>query len=184
MAPAFLVDGLTEKKIVQKLCHGATVRMTGVNGKDVELSAIAKAAHSLISLFKGRHYPVILIMDREKRQQSSEEIEDELKRLLEKLGVMEEVIISCPGRMLESWMLSDDEYFEEIYDIKLDTSYEGSHGKREIRKLLAEKKQTYHEVSVGVDLFCSLDAARIAINSSSFARFRSKTAHFCGWLRR
>jgi hypothetical protein len=106
--------------------------MTGVNGKDVALKAIAKAAHSLISLFRGRHYPIILIVDREKRDQSSEEIEKELTELLVGLGVpTADLIVSCPDRMLENWMLGDDRYFDKVYDIQLESCFEGVQGKRE-----------------------------------------------------
>ncbi|RTE89467.1 DUF4276 family protein [Bradyrhizobium sp. LVM 105] len=184
MAPAFLVDGLTEKKIVQRLCNGATVRLTGLNGKDVALEAIAKAAHSLIALLKGRHYPIVLIVDREKRPQSALEMEEELAALLKGLGVStKDIIISCPDRMIENWMLGDERYFDEVYDIKISSCCEGLHGKREIRRLMLTKKITYHEVSVGVDLFCQIDPGRVAASSQSFDRFRSRVSPFCPhWL--
>lgn len=85
MPAAFIVDGLTEKKIIQRLCKGVTVRTLSLNGKNVALTAIAKAAFSLIKLFKGRHYPIILIVDREGRSDTSEDIEEELARLLAEL---------------------------------------------------------------------------------------------------
>ena len=184
MAPAFLVDGLTEKKIVQRLCHGATVRLTGMNGKDVALEAIAQAAFSLISLFRGRHYPIVLVVDREKRSQPSEQIEKDLKDKLVKMGVAnDDIIVACPDRMIENWMLGDDKYFEEFYDIKLEGSCEGLHGKNEVRRLLRSRKETYHEVSVGVDLFCNIDPSRVAAASRSFERFRRQLSPFCNWLR-
>jgi hypothetical protein len=184
MAPAFLVDGLTEKKIVQRLCHGATVRLTGVNGKDVAVNVIAKAAFSLIRLLRGRHYPIVLIVDREKRSQSSEEIEEDLEETLVKLGVPKgDIIVACPDRMIENWMLGDSRYFEEVYDIKLQTSCEGVHGKNEIRRLLHTKRITYHEVAVGVGIFCDIDPANVAAASKSFERFRQRIGTFCPWLR-
>ena len=184
MAPAFLVDGLTEKKIVQRLCSGATVRMTGLNGRDVAIDAIAKAAFSLITLFKGRHYPIVLVVDREKREKTSQDIEKELTKQLVALGVPPgDIIVSCPDRMLENWMLADERYFEEVYDIKLQKCCEGIYGKSEIRRLLHRKKVTYHEVGVGVDLFCNIDPARVATVSTSFARFRRRVGPFCHWLR-
>ena len=52
MGCAFIVDGQTEKKIVQHLCRDAPVRMTNLNGKDVSIAAIAKRVSSLIKLLK------------------------------------------------------------------------------------------------------------------------------------
>ncbi|MET4493248.1 DUF4276 family protein [Bradyrhizobium sp. LA7.1] len=184
MSAAFIVDGLTEKKIIQRLCKGATVRTLALNGKNVALTAIAKAACSLIKLFKGRHYPIVLIVDREGRADLSEEIEEELARLLGELGVAEnEIIVSCPDRMIENWMLGDNQYFEEVYDIKISRQYEGTHGKVEIRRLLSAKKISYHEVAVGVEIFCSIDPRRVASEVQSFRRFRTKVGLYCPWLR-
>jgi hypothetical protein len=85
--------------------------------------------------------------------------------------------------MLENWMLGDNRYFEKVYDIQLCNSCEGMHGKREIRRLMSEKKVTYHEVSVGVDLFCDIEPRRVAAASASFARFMRRVSPFCQWLR-
>jgi hypothetical protein len=184
MPLAFIVDGLTEKKIIQKLCKGTTVRTLGLNGKDVALSAIAKAAFSLISLFKGRHYPVVLVIDREGRVETSEQIETTIRTLLVEYGVTAgDVIISCPDRMIENWMLGDDRYFEEVYGIKLTETYEGSHGKRDIRRLLQQKGISYHEVALGVDIFCNIDPALVSRKIISFNRFKATVGPFCPWLR-
>lgn len=184
MPLAFIVDGLTEKKIVQRLCQGVTVRTLSLNGKDVALPALAKAAFSLIKLFKGRHYPVIIIVDREGRNLSSQDIEVELTKLLIDLGVPDnDIIVCCPDRMIENWMLADDEYFEEIYDIKLTEAYEGTHGKRDIKQLLLRKKLSYHEIAVGVEIFCCIDPERASNNSESFSRLRSRVGTYCAWLR-
>jgi hypothetical protein len=78
MSAAFIVDGVTEKRIVQGLCPGSPVRMTNLNGKGVTPAAIAKAVYSLISLLKGRHYPVFVICDREGRIETSAVIEEAL----------------------------------------------------------------------------------------------------------
>lgn len=184
MPLAFIVDGLTEKKIVQKLCKGVTVRTLSLNGKDVALPALAKAAFSLIKLFKGRHFPVVIIVDREGRNLSSQDIEAELTRMLADLGVPgDDIIVCCPDRMIENWMLADDVYFEEVYDIKLVEAYEGGHGKRDIRRLLLLKKISYHEVALGVEIFCGIDPRRASGNSESFCRLRSRVAPYCAWLR-
>ncbi|MET4292497.1 hypothetical protein [Bradyrhizobium sp. LB5.2] len=185
MPAAFIVDGLTEKKIVQRVCQGSTVRTTGLNGKNVALDAIAKVVHSFIRLFKDRHYPVIVVIDREGRVETSELIEAELTRLLVSMGVREcDIIVSCPDRMIENWMLGDVRYFDEIYDLKLVKPFEGLNGKTEIRRLLREKDIAYHETTVGVDIFTQADPTIVAANSASFARLGARCIEFCHWVRR
>jgi hypothetical protein len=179
MPAAFIVDGLTEKKIIQRLCQGSVVRTTGLNGKDVALNAIAKATYSLIRLFRDRHYPVIIVVDREGRSEPSEWIEQELTRLLVKLGAnQQDLIISCPDRMIENWMLGDPKYFHEIYDVELALPHEGQHGKKEIRRLLKQKKISYHETTLGVEIFTTIDPRAVASNSESFARLGKRCASF------
>ena len=39
---AFFVDGNLEKKFIQRACPNTVVRILNCNGKDVEMSAIAK----------------------------------------------------------------------------------------------------------------------------------------------
>jgi len=64
MSVAFIVDGYTEKKVLQRLCPGCPIRMTNLNGSDVSIEAIAKIVNSLVKLLKGRSFPVLIIFDR------------------------------------------------------------------------------------------------------------------------
>jgi hypothetical protein len=185
MPAAFIVDGLTEKKIIQKVCEGSTVRTTGLNGKNVTLTAIAKVVHSFVRLFKDRHYPVVVVIDREGRPEPSDQIEQELTQLLVGMGVKEcNIIVSCPDRMIENWMLGDFEYFDEVFDLQLSSSYEGANGKGEIRRLLRQKEISYHETSIGVEIFTQMNPSIVACNSPSFARLGARCAHFCHWIMR
>jgi hypothetical protein len=138
-----------------------------------------------IRLFKGRHFPVVVVFDREGRVAKSEQIERDLKRLLVALGVNErEVIVSSPDRMIENWMLGDFEYFEEVYDLKLLTSSEGLNGKTEIRRILRDKDISYHETSLGVEIFTQINPNIVASNSPSFNRLITQCVTFCHWIRR
>jgi hypothetical protein len=182
---AFIVDGLTEKKIVQALCPGAPVRMTNLNGKNVAIEAIVKAVHSLVSLLRGRHYPIFILCDREGRDISSEKMESELLECLDALGIAcGEAIVSCPDRMIENWMLADREYFSDFYGISLEEAFEGVNGKAKIRSLLKEKGVLYHETTIGVEIFQKVDPHSVGKNSISFARFRERADPFCRWLRK
>src|SRR5687767_14837605 len=59
--PAFIIDGFTEKLIVQKICPGKRVTRTDLNGKTVTIDAIAKKISSLIRALGNKYYPIIII---------------------------------------------------------------------------------------------------------------------------
>lgn len=185
MSIAFIVDGQTEKKIVQRLCRGSVVRMTGLNGMDVSISAIAKTAASFIKLFKDRYFPVVIIVDRERRSEPAASIEHKLlSELIDVYGVdKSRLIIACPDRMIENWMLADREQIEQQFGVKLEAAYEGCNGKRIMRQLLASRNFIYHETTIGVDLFCRLNAEAACSISESFRRFKNKVFIYCQWLR-
>jgi hypothetical protein len=183
MAAAFIVDGATEKKIVQALCQDSPVRMTGLNGRDAAITALAKAIQAFIKLFKGRYYPVIIVVDRETRDMTSEEMEAQLVHELQSYGIdTAHIIMTCPDRMIENWMLADKELMQG-YGIEIDDVLDGCNGKAKLRSLLREKEITYHELTVGVDIFRKADPNIMSRNSASFARFQGRAAPFCQWLR-
>lgn len=185
MTAAFIVDGLTEKKIVQHLCPGSVVRMTQMNGKHVSVAAIAKAVSSLLALLRGRYSPVFIIFDREQRAEDSEILEEQLRQQLMSMCTEEHnVIIASPDRMIENWILADRALLNRLFQVGSFTAQDGSNGKAMLRLILREKGFDYHETTVGVDTFCKITPAVAAQNSRSFARFRSAAADYCAWLRR
>jgi hypothetical protein len=187
MSAAFIVDGHTEKQILQRLCQKNTpIRMTNLNGKDVSITAIAKAVSSFIKLFKDRYFPVFVIFDREGREQSSEGLEELLKEELTRQYCIhaQQIVVGCPDRMIENWMLGDTVYLYQKYDIQIAERYEGQNGKSIIRRLLAEKDVTYHELTVGVEIFSHIDPHVVCKADASFNRFRNRADPYCNWLRR
>jgi hypothetical protein len=186
MPAAFVVDGFTEKKILQNLCPGMPIRMTNLNGADVSITAIGKVVSSFIKLFKDRYFPIFVVVDREGRVASSETLEQLLhEELTDVYGVpRDQVIVACPDRMIENWMLGDTVYFREVYEIQLNENFEGQNGKSAIRRLLAEKNVAYHELTVGVGIFCDIDPHVVSSTSESFARLRRRADPYCAWLRR
>jgi hypothetical protein len=185
MTFAFIVDGLTEKNIVQALCPNAPVRMTHLNGKDVTVPVLAKAAATLFRVYKGRYFPVMLIVDRESRDLSSEALEGALGAALRDEGIpLEQLIISCPDRMIENWMLADESYLRARFGIQKASPADGHNGKSEMKRLLREQAIAYHEITVGVEIFKKICPYRIAKNSPSFARFASALSVYCAWARR
>jgi hypothetical protein len=182
---AFIVDGITEKKIVQALCPKAPVRMTMLNGKDVAIPVLAKAAATLFRIYKDRYFPVMLIADRESRNISSEEMERALRAALADEGISgEEMIVSCPDRMIENWMLADGAYLQAKFGSASVMMTDGCNGKSEIKRLLREQSIVYHETTVGVEIFQKICPHRIAQRSPSFARFVRIASVYCAWMRR
>ena len=80
--PAFIVDGFTELKIIQNICPGRPVKRTDCNGKDVELDAIAKKIALHIRLLGNRYYPIIILVDKENRNISFEDMAEQLRQKL------------------------------------------------------------------------------------------------------
>lgn len=185
MGAAFIVDGQTEKKIIQHICPEAPIRMTNLNGKNVNIAAIAKTVSSFIKLFKGRYFPVFVLVDREGRNQSAEEIERLLHHeLVDCYGLAaNDVIVSCPDRMIENWMLADSTYFNRVHGILIESILEGKNGKKELRRLLSEKKIAYHELTVGVEIFVRINPAEMRRNSLSFRRLAERSENICRWMR-
>jgi len=105
--PAFIVDGFTEKLIIQQLCPGRPISRTDLNGKNVTLDAIAKKIASLIRLFNNRNYPIVVLIDKEERDKSVREIIDSLHSKLEENGIVDcDVRIGVADRMIENWILA------------------------------------------------------------------------------
>jgi hypothetical protein len=185
MGFAFIVDGQTEKKILQHVCPDAPIRMTNLNGKDVSVVAIAKPVSSLLKLLKDRYYPVLILVDREDRELSSERIEAELtQELAGQHGICaDNIVVSCPDRMIENWILSDPTLLKTLLDIDCPTNLEGCAGKGLLKRLLASKNMSYHELTIGVQLFIKIDPRSARTNSASFRRMADRVDHSCRWLR-
>lgn len=184
MTVAFIVDGQTEKKIVQCICPNSVVRMTQLNGCDVAVSALVKRFVSFIKLFKDRYYPIIIVCDREGRDITAEELE---KRILDGLIQSEipinNIIVSVPDRMIENWIIADKEYMVETIGVADYNVEDGENGKSIIKLMYDGLGLSYHELAVGASLFPKLKASRISVRSPSFGRLAKAGANYCYWLR-
>jgi len=81
--PAFIVDGFTEMKIIQRLCPGKPVSRTDLNGKDVALEAMSKRIASAIRLFGNRYYPIIILVDKEQREIEFNVMAEQIRTILQ-----------------------------------------------------------------------------------------------------
>lgn len=181
--PAFLVEGQMEQRIIQRLCPGKPVRLIGCNGDDVSMAAIAKALNVNLRLLKNYH-PVVILLDRERRTVSSEELITELERILDENGHQGRYVIGMADRTIENWILSDWEHVcSQSPGYKEFTGdSEACHGKSTLRRLMPQNT-FYHETTVGVDLFLRCRPKQMRQQSGSFAAFVTKIRFGCYWLR-
>ena len=181
--PAFIVDGQTEKKIIQALCPNQPVKILGCNGKDVSYAAAAKKAASLIRLLN-KNYPIIILFDREERTDSSTQIAGKLFEAIISQGVQPvDLLIGVPDRMLENWMLSDIDAVNRHYKSSfLTLSPDGINGKNHM-KFLTDGHEGYYETTDGPQIFCKCNPKTMAQISPSFFDFLNKIGSLdCSWL--
>jgi hypothetical protein len=180
MSLAFLVDGQMEKRIIQKLCPSTKVLTLNSNGRDVTPEAISKRIGSLYRLLGNRYYPVVVIIDREGRSLTATQLKRQVLSHLAKLGIPDnQMIIAVPDKMIENWILAD---LACIGVVAKQKSFEGKGGKGVLKKILREHDISYHETTVGVDLFCGINPVTAANNSKSFRELCKSIAPHCDWL--
>ena len=138
--PCFIVDGQMEQTIINHFCPDKPVRLLNCNGRDVSIEAAAKKAASLIRLMK-RNYPVVLIFDREKRVDTSEQIAQKLQEEIQKCGINNiELIIGVPDKMMENWILADINSINSYLEVNEEQNvFEGTGGKSKIKQIINTK---------------------------------------------
>lgn len=180
--PAFLVEGRMEQQIIQRLCPDKAVRLINCNGRDVTMSAIAKVLDARLRRLKNFH-PIIIILDRERRPQTCDELLGELTNLLDAKGYQGAYVLGMADRTIENWILSDWEFVSSEFEFLMHEGLEQDcHGKTEIRKLLPNGT-LYHETTLGVDLFLKCRAAKLFDRSTSFRSLVTQLDFQCHWLR-
>lgn len=164
--PAFIVDGFTEKLVIGSLCPGRPVSRTDLNGKSVTLDAIANKISSLIRLFNNRHYPIIIVIDREQRVENCEDLCVSLSEKLINLGFTDQDIRICfADRMFENWIIADWQVLECKNNKPENT--DGLRGSAEIKKALGN----YNKTTDGVELFLKCNLETVYNCSLSFKKF-------------
>jgi hypothetical protein len=164
--PAFIVDGFTEKLILNRICPGKPVRRTDLNGKTVTVDAIANKVYSLIRLLNNRYYPIIVVIDREERTASSDEIATLLKSKLDEKGLNnQDIRVSVADKMIENWIIADWDKISPNNPKPPVT--DGLGGAAVIKRELG----SYSKTSDGVDLFIKMQPSIAYENSPSFKSF-------------
>lgn len=164
--PAFIVDGFTEKNVLSHLCPGKPISRTDLNGKSVTILAMSNKIASLVRLFGNKHYPIIVIVDREQRVEDCKTLENMLLFYLKEQGLKDQDIrITFADRMFENWIIADWESLGLKTPKPLDT--DGINGSSLLKKELG----SFHKTTDGVNLFLQASAEEIYKNSPSFKSF-------------
>lgn len=161
--PAFIVDGFTEKLILDKICPGSRISRTDLNGKTVSIKAIGKKISSLIKVLGNRHYPIIILVDKEDRENPCEELIAGLKKELIENGCGDQDLRICfADRMIENWIIADWDVLRS--DESKPDETDGLRGSKIIRSQIG----SYSKTVDGVELFLKCDPKTIYANSPSF----------------
>lgn len=183
--PAFIVEGVLEQRAIQKLCPGARVVKLGANGDQVAPKVVAKHIEAKVRMFSNRHFPIFVVMDREKRSSTSAVIRAEILSCLEKSGLdAKQFIIIVNDRDIETLMLchvSKKGLFVE--ECTADGVVDGMNGEAELRKRLLVAGIRYHKTTIGVDLLIRCVPQRMLAQSPNFRSFFEQARAHCGWLR-
>lgn len=176
--PAYLVDGITEQKFIQSICAGSPVRVTNLNGNSVSAAAIAKRVSSIVRLWKGRHYPIVVLVDLEKRDCSSDVFAREILDAIRQEGIADQMLVSVVDRMIENWMIADPELWEGQV---LKESVDGFSGATELKRMMPG----YDKAADGPDLLRRSRASEISKRSVAFEAMRRGLGDIpCEWLKR
>ncbi len=170
--PAFLVEGQTEQIIIQNLFPNTTVKLINCNGSGVELNPIFKRLLTLVTLLNNKYYPIVIVFDREDRNEESEEIASKLFEMMI-AERNEQYVIGIPDRMFENWILADWENFKEYTKTtksKHMANFEGCKGASSVKK----HYPSYHKTTDGVNIFLNANKKEIGKNSISFNKFMNR----------
>jgi hypothetical protein len=116
-----------------------------------------------------RYYPIVILTDREKRNDAFLTVAAELNReILEQLAskkLTADIRIGVADRMIENWILADANALGNHAEIPAET--DGFGGKGLMKRIMP----TYSETVDGPDLFFKADASKMYENSPSFKHF-------------
>lgn len=167
--PAFIVDGFTELLILQKLCPGSPVKRTDLNGKTVAIPAIVTKISALIRTLGNRHHPIVILIDREKRTISSNQMIKQISDGLKAEGIADDIRIGVADIMLENWIIADWITLTGVKKGKPKKT-DGINGAATIKKI----KGQYSKTTDGVAFFLRSNPSIIYTESPSFKDFVDK----------
>lgn len=166
--PVFLVEGGMEMLIIQNICPKYRVIPLKCNGKDVKIKDMAEKIISKIFTLGNRYYPIIIVVDKEDRNLSYDDMAKELKKYIINNEDMknQDLRIAVADRMTENWILADLKCKDSANLIPPQT--DGINAKSFIKKNI---NKHYNEKADGVEYFKNAKAQNILQHSPSFKYF-------------
>jgi hypothetical protein len=151
------------------------LKTDGPRGHSSNINDIVSGSRKQISMLMSLGCStVIVVLDFEKRNKRYKLFLKEITNAFNKFYNNDSIKVVIPNIMIENWYLADVENLSKkrvyIKDNLKQKSYEGKHGKNEIKKIF-KQKYTYNEVKHGPQLFGSIRKEVAIKNSESFNEF-------------
>ncbi|WP_145998295.1 hypothetical protein [Caulobacter flavus] len=133
---AALVEGHTEVHFINATFSKPHIQRPFPNGRDVSLSLIAECIAESVEFISGEVDEIIVILDRECRKISTEEMRSQIIDMVKKLGCKREISIGITDRHFENWILADEKKIQEKFSsIEYEYSGDGTFGKAQLEKI-------------------------------------------------
>lgn len=175
-----IVDGPGDLASLKARYHNKfkVLKTDGPRGHCVTIKNILSKSRKQIAMLAAfRCSKVIILTDFECRKCKYNEFLNDLDKELDKIDFGIKVEVAVPNQMIENWCLADIEACSRsktfIKNKLKQKKYEGSHGKKEIKKLM-EAKYSYSETKHGPQLFSIIRDSVAIKNSNSYKIFLDK----------
>ncbi len=166
--PAFIVEGHLEQRVIAQVCPNRPVRRINCNGDSVAIERMCDFIETHIRSFGNRNYPIIILFDREKRVETSDEISDRVVSILGERGLCDhDIRVFVADREVEDWYLGDIEGICRHYNIAVPASI--GTGKSGLAMAIRSAVD-YHETTIGVELFGVISKTMVAERCPQFSR--------------
>ncbi|KUK53873.1 MAG: hypothetical protein XD78_0823 [Desulfotomaculum sp. 46_296] len=172
-----IVDGHGDfHSIKKRFSQLKVLKSDGPRGHNALIKDIIFKAKKQIKILSMGYkcHKVILLLDMEEREETYDNLLILLQNEVEKNRFDCNVNIVIANKMIENWYLADIEFLSNncsfLKDRLRQKSYEGKHGKKEIKKLF-KKNTNYNEVEHGPKLFLMIRLEVARKNSISLNHF-------------
>ena len=175
------VEGDMERSALKKGL-GIRARKIGINGKFVQMTAIARNLSTDLILFDSMSR-IVIIFDRETRLETSDELASTLLSMLKADFPNMDFCIGIPDRDIEAWIFADRELVTKHFKKKIGrrSRFEGEVGAESIKKNIGPGR--YDKMTDGIALFMKSNWSNISARSPSAKRFLIKDfIPGCAWL--
>jgi hypothetical protein len=182
MSAAFVVEGETEVAILQKMCgYKMSIRKFEMNGKRVNARKVAEKIQFFYKLDNNKSYPLIFILDVEKRNETADEYQNLIENEFSSLSIpKDQVKLYLADRNLESWLAPFiDDKGNDITKPVLPNLFEG---KLTGNNYLKNSISNYDKITMGGRIFKNLDKSYLATISPSFKSLYRGLSPLCPQL--